>query len=198
MPDCGYCEASFDDGTDYLDHLREVHADELGPIDHRRVATEASGGLPTGPIAVAVVVIAAVAVVGYVISLSGGGGSANGDGPYNVGGVHYHGTLEVVIDGESIDFSQPKYQRPQAQPAFHFEGGAGTTWHGHAEGLTLAYAMDTLNIDVTTDTVTLDGTTYDEAAPDTTVSVTVNGEAVVPSEYLLQEGDAVRIVVAVE
>lgn len=197
MPDCGYCEASFDDEAAYLDHLREVHAAELGPIDQRRVATESSDGLPTGPLAIGLVVLAAAAVIGYVIFLTGSGESANGAGPQNVGSVHYHGTIEVVVDGMVVDFSQPKYQRPQENPAFHFEGGDGTTWHVHAEGVTLAYAMATLDIDVTGDTVTVDDTTYDDADPDTTVRVEVNGDAVVPTEYVLNEGDAVRIVVEV-
>lgn len=197
MPDCGYCDASFDDEAAYLDHLRAVHDDELGPIDRRRVATDASGGLPTGPLAIALVVIAAAVVVGYVIFLPGGGGGTDGDGPRNVGGVHFHGTIEMVVDGEPVDFSQPEYQRPGQQPAFHFEGGDGTTWHGHAEGVTLAYAMSTLDIDVTASAVTFEGTRYDDADPDTTVRVTVNGEPVAPGDYVLQDGDAVRIVVEV-
>lgn len=196
MPDCGYCAASFEDEATYLDHLRSEHAGELGPIDQRRVATDSSGGLPTGPLAIGAIVLAAAVVVGYVIFLPGGGGGG-ADGPRNVGSVHFHGTLEMVIDGRHVDFSQPEYQHPREQPAFHFEGGDGTTWHGHAEGVTLAYAMGTLDIGVTESTVTFQGTTYDDADPDTSVRITVNGEAVVPSEYVLQEGDSVRIVVAV-
>lgn len=197
MPDCDYCEASFDDEAAYLDHLREVHADELGPIDQRRMATESSRSLPTGPLAIALVLLAAAAVVGYVIFLPGGGGSAAGDGPRNVGSVHYHGTLTVVVDGQQLDFSQPEYQHPQQQPAFHFEGGDGSQWHVHAQSVTLAYAMDTLDIGVTADTVAFEGTTYDDAATDTTVEVTVDGESVTPAEYVLRDGDAVRIVVEV-
>lgn len=197
MPDCGYCEASFDDEAAYLDHLREAHADELGPIDQRRVATESSSGLPTGPLAIVAVVLAAAAVVGYVVFLPGGGGAGGVDGPQNVGSVHFHGTIEMVVDGQRVDFGQSEYQRPREQPAFHFEGGDGTTWHGHAEGVTLAYAMGTLDIGVTESTVTVQGTTYDDADADTSVRVTVNGEPVVPADYVLRDGDAVRIVVEV-
>lgn len=195
MPDCRYCDESFADEASYHDHLRTDHADELGPIDRRRVGSEGEGGgLPTGPVVLGLVLLASAAVVGYVIFLPGGGdGGAAGDGPTNIGGVHYHGTIEVVIDGERIDFSQPEYQRPREYPAFHFEGGDGTTWHGHAEGVTLAYAMTTLDIPVTADSVTFQGTTYDDADPDTTVSITVNGDPVTPSAYVLEEGDAIRI-----
>lgn len=202
MPDCGYCDAAFDDEAAYLDHLSEAHADELGPIDRRRVATDSSGSLPTGPIAIAIVVLALVAVVGYGVSLSGGGGAAdagsgsNDDGPYDLWGVHYHGTMLLVVDGESVDFSRPPYQL-QAD-AFHFEDNDGTRWHVHARGVTLAWAMETLGIPTTADTITFDGTTYDDADAETTVSVTVNGDPVEPAAYVLRDGDAVRIVVDIE
>lgn len=194
MPDCGYCEESFDAEGAYHEHLREVHADELGPIDRRRVAPEdGGGGLPTGPLAIGIVLLVAAAVVGYVIFLPGGGSA--GDGPSNLGSVHYHGTMEVVIDGDRVDFSQSRYQL-QAD-AFHFEAGDGTRWHVHAQGVTLAWAIESLGIAVTPDSVTVDGTTYDDADAGTDVSVTVNGEPVTPSSYVLQQGDAVRIVVDV-
>lgn len=200
MPDCGYCDDSFDDESAYRDHLRDEHADELGPIDRRRIETDDGGGLPTGPLAIGLVLVVSAAVVGYVIFLPGGGGSdADNGGPVNVGGVHYHGTLEMVVDGEPVDFSQPEYQyRTTGVDAFHFEAGDGTTWHGHAERVTLHWAMDSLGIGVTAETVTFQGTTYDDADSTTSVTVTVDGDPVTPSDYVLREGDAVRIVVEVE
>lgn len=198
MPDCGYCDASFDDEAAYLDHLRTAHRDELGPIDRRRVETDSGWDLPTGPLALGVVLLASAAVVGYVVFLPGGGGNANADGPYDVGSVHYHGTLELVVAGERVDFSQPQYQyRNTGVDPFHFEGGDGTRWHVHARNVTLAWAMGSLGIDVTAETVTFNGTTYDDADPDTTVSITVNGEPVTATTYVLQRDDAVRIVVEV-
>lgn len=193
MPDCGYCDESFDDEAAYRDHLRAAHADELGPIDQRRVVTDDGGGLPTGPLAIGAILIVAAAVVGYVVFLPGDG---NGAGPHDLGSVHYHGTIEVVVDGERIDFSQSRYQL-QAD-AFHFEGGDGTRWHVHAQDVTLAWAMESLGIGVTQETVTFGGTTYDDADPDTSVSVTVNGNPVTPSTYVLKQGDTIRIVVEQE
>lgn len=61
--------------------------------------------------------------------------------------------------------------------------------------VTLGYTMTTLGIDVTNSTVTYQGTTYRDSAPNTTVTVTVNGQPVTPSEYVLQQGDRVKIVV---
>lgn len=195
MPECDYCGEPFDGEDAYLAHLRSTHIDELGPIDRRRVAPETSGGLPTGPLAIGVVVLASAAVVAYVSFFASGGGGTSADGPTNLGSVHYHGTMEMVVDGEHVDFGQSRYQL-QAD-AFHFEANDGTRWHVHAEGVTLAWAMDSLGISVTESTVTFEGTTYDDADPETNVTVTVDGEPVVPSSYLLQEGDAIRIVVEV-
>lgn len=195
MPECSYCGESFDSEGAELDHLRAEHADELGPIDRRRVGLEDGdeGGLPTGPIALGVVLVAAVAVVGYVV-FAGGGGETSG-GPTNIGSVHYHGTINMTVTGERVDFGRPTYQRPQANPAFHFEGGDGTQWHAHAQGVTLAYAMGTLGINVTDSTVEFEGRTYRDGSAGTTVIVAVNGNDVDPSRYVLQRGDHVRIVV---
>ncbi len=196
MPDCGYCDASFDGEAAYREHLRDAHAEELGPIDRRRAGVDAEdGGLPTGPLALGVVLLAAAAVVGYVVFLPGGGGGGDAGGPYGLGEVHYHGTLTVVIDGERLDFSQSRYQL-QAD-AFHFEAGVGERWHVHARNVTLAWALDSLGIGVTAETVTFDGTTYDDADPGTNVTITVDGEPVTPASYVLQEGDDVRVVVEV-
>jgi sulfur carrier protein ThiS len=194
MPDCDYCEASFGTEEAYLKHLRADHLDELGPIDRRRVgadAEEGSSGLPTGPLALALVVGATVAIVAYVTFFAGGGGTASGSvGP--AGSAHYHGSMEMVILGERVDFSQREYQLRDDR--FHFEAGDGTQWHAHATGVTLGYAMESLGFDVTGTSVTYEGTTYsDDDGYDVTVAV--NGNAVTPSEYVLEEGDRIRVVV---
>lgn len=119
-----------------------------------------------------------------------------------VGGFypHDHGHLSVSVDGEEIDFDQPAYH--DLHPTFHFHEGGGQEWHHHPESptklaeferMTLEEAMTTLDIAVTESTVTMDGTTYDDADPDTTVTVEVNGESVDPATHLLQDGDDVEI-----
>ncbi|MDH5020303.1 C2H2-type zinc finger protein [Halobacterium rubrum] len=203
VPDCRYCEAEFDDEDAYLDHLVADHADDLGTIDQRRVAgrTDDNSGLdvPTGPLVIGLVVLGGVAVIvaAWVTTTGGGGSTGSVDAavqPTDLRTVHYHGTIEVVIAGDQVDFSRDRYQLQSE--AFHFEGGGGTRWHVHARQVTLEYAMATLDIDVTTDTVTYDGTTYRDADSGTDVTVAVNGESVQPSEYVLQEGD--RITVRIE
>lgn len=196
--DCDHCGASFDEEVAYLEHLRDEHGDELGAIERRRVdaLAEDDGGPSTATYGIGLGVLALVGLLAYVLFFSGGGatdtaGPGEGDGPRNHGSVHYHGTITATIGGEQLDFGRQRFQLQD--DAFHFENGEGERWHGHAENVTLSYAMGTLAINVTEDTVTYDGTTYGDD-PNETVVVTVNGESVTPGEYVLQEGDAIRIV----
>ncbi|WP_332897237.1 hypothetical protein [Haladaptatus sp. CMSO5] len=189
MPECSYCGESFSSAEAYHDHLRSAHATELGPIDRRRVGLTGNESTATdvAPYALVIVIIAVAGVVGYVMFFAGGGDIQ----PTNLGGAHYHGPITAEIGGEQLDFSQPRFQNQDS--AFHFEGGDGSQWHGHANQITLKYAMGTLNISVTEASVTYDGTTYAQANGDT-VRVQVNGESVNPAEYLLKEGDRITIV----
>ncbi|WP_435196449.1 DUF3105 domain-containing protein [Natronomonas sp. EA1] len=80
MVECDYCGAAFDDEDSYLDHLREEHLEDLGPIDKRRVSGGASeeSSFPTGPVVLGAVLLAAAAIVMYVVFLPGGGGEVGG------------------------------------------------------------------------------------------------------------------------
>lgn len=224
MPECNYCGDTFEDEAAELRHLQEEHEGELGPIDQRRVEEEFEGaedsGIATGPLVLGVVILAAVLVVVYVVVFVGGGSgaspatetAADGDAgeaslaevaqtPGAMGSAHEHGTIEVVIDGQRIDFSRQEYQLAADQ--FHFEGGEGRVWHKHATGVTLEWAMASLDIGVSEETVVFEGTVYRDSDPGTTVTVEVNGEPVDPQTYVLEgvgagnadQGDTVRIVV---
>ena len=201
MPDCDYCGESFDDESAYVAHLQAEHVGELGPIDQRRIeSTTESGdgddGIAAAPIALGALGVVVAAVVVYVTFFAGSGGreaAVAGQDPSNVGSVHYHGSMTMTVDGDRVDFSQSRYQLQS--DAFHFEDGNGERWHGHAEGVTLEYAMSSLDIDVADSTVAFQGTTYRENDSGTSVIVEVNGESIVPRDYVLQEGDSVRIAV---
>jgi len=191
MPECDYCDASIEGEEAYLDHLQSEHYDELGPIDKRRVddANEGSG-LPVGPIAIGVVLLAAFGIVGYVVFVAGGSGGAN-IGP--AGSAHYHGTINVTITGTTFDFSESQWKQPQENPRFHFEGASDDRWHAHATGVTLKYGMSTIGIGIEEDAVIfqeeeyVDGEGYE-------VVIQVNGNDVSPN-YVLKGGDHIRIVV---
>ncbi|MFB6312202.1 MAG: hypothetical protein ABEH64_13595 [Salinirussus sp.] len=201
MPECAYCGESFEDEDAHLKHLRDEHKDELGSIDRRRVADLDGDGdrnLPTGPLVLGGVIVLAVIVVAYVILFAGGGG---GEGPGSFGSAHEHGTIEMIVLGEQVDFSNEQYQL--AADRFHFEGGNGDVWHAHATGVTLQWGMNTLpGIELTADSVTYEGTTYRDG-DGYEIEITVNGEPVNPETYVLDgvenppydRGDNVRIVV---
>lgn len=200
MEQCDYCGEEFPDEQSYLDHLRSDHMDELGPIDRRRVAPPGSD--ESRDWFLYVTPVAGVALVGLVLYFVFFAGTSGGSAPqpHSPGSVHIHGDIAVMIAGEQLDFSQPRYQYANTQNShFHFEpvNGVpnGEMWHVHSQDVTLAYGMSSLDIEVTENNVTYDGTTYRDADPDTTVNVTVNGESVNPRTYVLRDGDTVRITV---
>ena len=208
MPDCSYCGESFDAEDAYFAHLEAVHEDELGPIDRRRIGGgDEEGGLGSRSILLAALVVIPVVVAAYVLLFAGNGGGASGipepeQTPSDVS-THEHGTINVTIDGTGLDFSRAEFQNPRQYPDFHFERGT-EIWHAHAEGVTLQYAMWTLGIGVTENSVRYDGQTY--TAGNATVIVDVNGEPVDPASYELsgasdanpEAGDHIRIVVRTE
>jgi len=206
MEECSYCGESFDEEDRYLGHLADEHREELSAIDRRRVegyeADREGGGLPTGPLVLGVVLGVAVLLVVYV-TLFMGSGTADAD-VGQAGTAHEHGTINVTIDGQTVDFSQPQYQVGQTgNSRFHFEGGTAI-WHKHATGVTVDYALNVHGIQVSEDSVTFDGTTYRASDPGTEIVIEVNGEPVDPSEHVIQgassasaagQGDHIRVVV---
>jgi hypothetical protein len=184
MPDCDYCEESFGSEKAYHKHLKADHEGELGPIDRRRVGLEGDDESTlsdaAGPIALGAIIVFAAAIIGYLVFFAG---SADGTTPHNLGAVHGHGSINVSVLGESPDFSQQQYQLQDDY--WHFEGGNGRIWHVHGEGVTLEYAMNTVDIGVTDDSVTFQGTTYEDS-DEYDVVVTVGGEDVDPSSYVLR------------
>jgi hypothetical protein len=191
MPECDYCGASHDSEEAHLQHLESEHYDEVGPIDKRRVDDVRGGGdIPVGPIAVGVVLLAAAGVVGYVVFIAGGSGGSNIG---QTGSAHYHGTMEMTVLGERVDFSRSQYQ--VRDDRFHFEGGNGQRWHAHATGVTFGYAMNALGFDVSTDPngIRYEGETYADG-DQVEVIFEVNGDAV-GLNYVLKQGDDIRVVV---
>jgi len=205
MPDCDYCGEGFADEDAYLDHLAAEHEGELGSIDRRRVAdrTEDGGGLPFGPLVLVGLLVLAGGLVFWVTFFMGGGNASTSAGtfsdpvqqPSNVGGVHAHGPMTVVVDGDEIDFSRDRFQvRQTGERAFHFERGDGTQYHLHANGVTVEYALESLDIGVRESALAYQDTVYNESSGDI-VRYTVNGQEVNPERYTIQPDDDVRVVV---
>jgi hypothetical protein len=108
---------------------------------------------------------------------------------------HPHGRLNMTVDGEPVDFTQEKYVLSNEQ--FHFHGDENATrWHGHSLNLTASYAVSTFpGMNMTSDSLTYNGTTYRANDPETSFNVTVNGESVDPSTYVLKDGDDIQVTV---
>lgn len=192
MPDCDRCGESFADERARLQHVRDVHPDDFGSIERRRLEQLADGDGSTNRRYV-IAAVGVVVLVGVAAFLAFSGGDSNPPTPHAYGSVHYHGGIQVVIDGTELDFSRPEFQLQSDH--FHFESGNGDRWHVHSKGVTLAYAMNTLGIEVTADSLTYQGTTYRDDEAGTRVRVRVNGESVDPRTYVLQPDDQIRIVV---
>lgn len=216
MADCDYCGQSFDGEEAYLRHLRDAHEGELSPIDSRRVEStfgdgNGADGTDVGTYVLGGIALLGVAIVAFVLvsaaTASGGvpflgsGDDGGPETPHSPGAAHEHGTIEVVIDGNQLDFSKDRFQ--YRADCFHFERGRGRIWHTHCKRVTLGWALSTLGIDASQTALTYDDTTYRESEG-WNVSITVDGESVDVDEYVLRgaeplndadQGDRVRVVV---
>lgn len=203
MPECDYCGASFDSEAAELKHLKSEHRDELGPIDRRRIGDvdDDGDGIPAGPIALGVVLLASAGIVAYVVFFAGGSGA---EAQPVADGTHEHGTIEVTIEGEQLNLTRPEYTRSQG--FFHIHPGQeDQMWHIHGSPVTLKYALGTFGIEINNDgtVLTFENETYRESEG-AEIRLKVDGESVGP-DYTLEgigaraarqgEGDDVEVVV---
>ncbi|MDJ1433175.1 hypothetical protein [Halostagnicola sp. A-GB9-2] len=194
---CTYCGESLPD-NEYEDHLRREHADELTTIDKRRlnVSSENSSrrnirrrnvALYTG-----VAVVLVLFVLGYSTVFLGSESAASSavHQPDISSEIHEHGTIAISIDDDAVAFDDPQYI--ERDGCFHFHDSDGAeVWHTHCEDVTIEYALETLEMDVTTDQFVVDGETFTEGDGDSVV-VAVNGEAVDPQTYVLEGVESVE------
>ncbi|GGN94823.1 hypothetical protein [Haloarcula pellucida] len=115
---------------------------------------------------------------------------------------HWHGRLFVEIDGDIVDFAQPKYyldniedERPETV-YFHFHDSAHgpNEWSNEKQVVTFERALNLLpGIEYTRrdgdHVVGYEGTTYDGADDGTDVSVHRGTERIDPTTYEVENGD---------
>src|SRR5215210_2477722 len=92
------------------------------------------------PIIAALVIIAGISI--YLFSQNTL--SVAGFGP--LGSAHEHAAFLVKVNGQNIDFSQPKYQ--VQSDYIHVENGDGTTLHRHATNVTFADFLKSVKMDI--------------------------------------------------
>lgn len=202
--ECTYCGETVSD-DDYADHLGRDHRTELSAIDRRWVG-EADDDPDSSRLVLyaGVGALLTVFVAGYIVLFLGvgTGGPEAVLQPDPQSQIHEHGTIFVEHDGETVAFDEPQYVEQDG--CFHFhDGEMPELWHTHCEDVTIEYALATLGMEVTEDSLLVDGEAYHDDDPETTVSVTVNGEQVDPQAYVLdgvssideaEDGDEIRIV----
>ena len=72
--------------------------------------------------------------------------------------AHLHADVKVYINGNSIDFSQKKYQL--AARYIHFEEGVGDVIHTHATGLTMGHMFSSLGVDFNSNCIEFESQDY--------------------------------------
>jgi hypothetical protein len=202
MVNCDYCSSSFDDEEAYLNHLSNEHSsDELSSIDKRRIEKEYSeSNMNTTLIAsVSALSVGLLLLLAFVVAdpldSNNGHNHDNHDHdeiePTGLRQAHTHGGILVVFPDGPVDFSRQKYQIQDQ--FFHFEGGNGERWHIHGRKVSLAYAMETVGIDIEDNktSVTFEGTTYNRSQYDITIQV--NGNSVDPESYIIKNRDNITI-----
>ncbi|SIR93303.1 hypothetical protein [Natronorubrum thiooxidans] len=111
------------------------------------------------------------------------------------------GELEVIVDGEAIDLSADRFQSENAANdslEFHLHEQDDYWYMEGAEPVTFAEGLDLLPHFACTQqgddhVVTIDGTDYDGREPETELTFLVSGETVDPTEYVVQDGDELRL-----
>ena len=187
MTTCRYCDEELEDNDELTEHLRDEHLEELSPIDQRRVDrfTDESTGFGTRHLLIGGVVLLFIIGVAFVAF-------ANDDTePTYDPSVHFHGTMEITIEGESLDLSGDA-AFVMNDNIFHFHGGEADRygahiWHIHGSDVTLQYALGTLGISVNDEgtVLTVGDMTYDASEQGTEITITVNGDPVEPGRYEL-------------
>jgi len=75
-----------------------------------------------------------------------------------LGSTHIHADIKIYINGQSIDFSQKKYQVTTSY--IHFEDGLGDVIHVHATGMTIGNLLNSVGINLNNGCLVFGGQGY--------------------------------------
>ena len=141
------------------------------------------------PIIVVLVIIAGISI--YLFSQNTL--SVAGFGP--LGSAHEHAAFLVKVNGQNIDFSQPKYQ--VQSDYIHVENGDGTTLHRHATNVTFADFLKSIKMDIDKKNNCLVFTNGTEYCDDNNnkLRTFINGNSTKSiSEYILNNNDRLLVI----
>ena len=167
MPKCETCGKEFN--TE--DGLNSHQADKHGMSSHEKKEVkkqqgeqkkeEVHGKAKRKKIkryALVAIVIIAVVTGGYFLLGSTSSNNLRSVNLGSVGSTHTHQDFKMYVNGQMVDFSQPKYQL--RSNLVHFEESNGNVIHTHATGMTVGYMLGTLNIEMTSECLSIDGVRY--------------------------------------
>lgn len=134
--------------------------------------------------------------VGAAVALAGCASDLLGEDRMNA-----RGDISVVIDGEPVDLTADRFQSEHAtndSAAFHLHAGEAEWFMEGEEPVTAGEAISLLphcSFEQVDDgaIVTVDGTTFDGTTDETSIAFSVDGDAIDPTAYTLQENDSLRL-----
>jgi hypothetical protein len=140
------------------------------------------------PIMAVIAVIAVISIYFYSPNLPPSSFGA-------LGSTHTHGAFLVKVNGENIDFSQPRYQ--VQSDYIHVENGDGTTLHTHATNVTFADFLESVKMDLDEENnclVFTNGTQYCNNN-DNQLRTFVNGNSAESiSDYIINDNDRLLVI----
>ena len=138
-------------------------------------------------------VILLVGIMAYAVTIYSGHLEKPGQNFGAIGSAHEHAAFAVKVNGEKLDFSQPKYQvRSQY---IHVENNDGNTLHRHATGVPLMEFFRSLGMNVTDNCFTLENKTSYCSDGNSNLEFYVNGNKTNSiANYVFSDDDRILIV----
>lgn len=105
---------------------------------------------------------------------------------------HAHAAFMIFVNGKAVDFSDKKYQNQDILT--HFENGDGVTLHNHSRKAWLGMFLQTLNMTLAKNCLTLDNGSSYCSDFDNQISFVVNGKQNSQFQhYIPKDGDRILI-----
>ncbi len=179
---CDVCSRRFKTADALSQHKSDKHSS-------KHDATVTKSKISTGKILAYAIPVLVIGLIGYGLFWAL---TASNTGMGAPGSTHTHQDFKMYINGNQIDFSQSKYQRPQ-NPYVHMEGGDGDVIHKHATGVVLRVFLKSVDINVDSNCLTMDtGEKYCNG-DGKTLKLYINGKTSNNWDYDLQDLDKILV-----
>ena len=130
---CPDCDKIFDSLASLKQHKEAKHGTQTGK-------TAEKPKINTTKLLIYTIILAVGGAAVYMLASSISASPKMG----SVGSTHEHIDFKIYINGNAINFAQPKYQL--AAQYIHAENGIGTLLHKHATGVTFKDFLKTVNM----------------------------------------------------